>query len=201
MEAIQNRVEAKSAYYENLEPYDKQEEEETSPACDKADDMPLVDTKTPTDEATSGCYDKSILQPEHRKELLERMLESMDRAKCSEKLVVYDESIGREIYAFSIYGGKVHVSGNEGFEYKAMTYEKLVNASLNKSWNYLFNGAFVDEGKLINTVDGILKYYMGIDNDYRKDNKSDSITNHVYESFQKWCDDHKQKEFHFDGRI
>ena len=82
-----------------------------------------------------------------------------------------------------------------------MTYEKLVNASLNKSWNCLFNGAFVDEGKLINTVDGILKYYMDIDNEYRKDNKSDSITNHVYESFQKWCDDHKQKEFHFDGRI
>ena len=201
MEAIQNRVEAKSAYYENLEPYDKQEEEEISPACNKANDMPVVDTKMPADEATSGCYDKSILQPEHRKELLERMLESMDRAKCSEKLVEYDESIGREIYAFSIYGGTVHVSGNEGFEYKAMTYEKLVNASLNKSWNYLFNGAFVDEGKLINTVDGILKYYMGIDNDYRKDNKSDSITNHVYESFQKWCDDHKQKEFHFDGRI
>lgn len=201
MEAIQNRVEAKSAYYENLEPYDIQEKEETSLACNKADDMPVVDTKTPADEATSGCYDKSILQPEHRKELLERMLESMDRAKCSEKLVEYDESIGREIYAFSIYGGKVHVSGNEGFEYKAMTYEKLVNASLNKSWNYLFNGAFVDEGKLINTVDGILKYYMDIDNEYRKDNKSDSITNHVYESFQKWCDDHKQKEFHFDGRI
>ena len=201
MEAIQNHVKVKNTYYEKLEPYDKQGEQETTQACNQANDMLLVDTKRPADEATSGCYDKSILQPEHRKELLERMLESMDRAKCSEKLVEYDESIGREIYAFSIYGGKVHVSGNEGFEYKAMTYEKLVNASLNKSWNYLFNGAFVDEKKLINTVDGILKYYMDIDNDYRKDNKNDSITNHVYESFQKWCDDHKQKEFHFDGRI
>lgn len=42
---------------------------------------------------------------------------------------------------------------------------------------------------------------MDIDNDYRKQNKNDSITNHVNDAFQKWCDDHKQKEIHFEGRV
>ena len=159
-----------------------------------------IETYGLLDSDSTAYYDRSILQPERRDELLERMLSSMSKAEHSEKIVEYDEELGREIYAFSIYDGKVHISGNEGFEYKAMTYEKLVNASLNKSWNCLFKGSIVGESKLIDTVNGILKYYMDIDSDYRRNNKSDSITNHVDEAFEKWCDDHKQKEFHFDGR-
>ena len=34
----------------------------------------------------------------------------------------------------------------------------------------------------------------------RKYTRNDPIANHVDEAFEKWCDDHKQKEFHFDGR-
>lgn len=159
-----------------------------------------VDTKGQIDSDSSTCYDKGIFQPARREELLEKMLNSMGKVEGLEKITAYDESIGKEIYAFSIYDGKVHVSGNEGFENKAMTYERLVNASLNKSWNCLFKGAIVGEEKLLETVDGILKYYMNIDNEYKKSNKNDSITNHVEDAFQKWCDDHKQKEIHFDGR-
>ena len=200
MEAIQNRVDSNDIYYDSLALNEVSKEVTDNSLCGKSIDAPPVETNGLIDSDSTACYDKSILQPERRGELLERMLSSMKKAESSEKIVQYDEDLGREIYAFSIYDGKVHVSGNEGFEYKAMTYEKLVNASLNKSWNYLFKGSMVSESKLIDTVDGILKYYMNIDNDYRKKDKNDSITNHVDEAFQKWCDDHKQREIHFDGR-
>lgn len=200
MEAIQNHVDSNNIYYDNSASHDVSNVVVDNSLCGKSNDTPPVKTTGLIDSDSTACYDKSILQPERRGELLERMLSSMKKAESSEKIVQYDEDLGREIYAFSIYDGKVHVSGNEGFEYKAMTYEKLVNASLNKSWNYLFKGSMVSESKLIDTVDGILKYYMNIDNAYRKKDKNDSITNHVDEAFQKWCDDHKQRENHFDGR-
>ena len=200
MEAIQNRVDSNDIYYDSLALNEVSKEVTDNSLCGKSNDAPPVETNGLIDSDSTACYDKSIFQPGRRGELLERMLSSMSKAESSEKIVQYDENLGREIYAFSIYDGKVHVSGNEGFEYKAMTYEKLVNASLNKSWNYLFKGSMVSESKLIDTVDGILKYYMNIDNDYRKKDRNDSIVNHVDEAFQKWCDDHKQKEFHFNGR-
>lgn len=200
MEAIQNHVDSNNIYYDRSASNAVSEEVTNNSLCGKSNDAPPVETNGLVDSDSTACYDKSIFQPERRGELLERMLSSMSKAESSEKIVQYDEDLGREIYAFSIYDGKVHVSGNEGFEYKAMTYEKLVNASLNKSWNCLFKGSMVSESKLIDTVDGILKYYMNIDNDYRKKDRNDSIVNHVDEAFQKWCDDHKQKEFHFNGR-
>ena len=201
MDAIQNNIDSKNIYYDNSVSNKEVDAGTGIQSNNAGDNLPPVETQGLMDSDQPVCYDKSILQPEHRGELLERMLSSMSKAANSEKIVEYDEDLGREIYAFSIYDGKVHVSGNEGFEYKAMTYEKLVNASLNKSWNCLFKGSMVSESKLIDTVDGILKYYMNIDNDYRKKDKNDSITNHVDEVFQKWCDDHKQREIHFDGRI
>ena len=200
MEAIQNHVDSNNIYYDSSASNAVSIEVTNNSLCGKSNDAPPVETNGLIDSDSTACYDKSIFQPERRGELLERMLSSMSKAESSEKIVQYDEDLGREIYAFSIYDGKVHVSGNEGFEYKAMTYEKLVNASLNKSWNCLFKGSMVSESKLIDTVDGILKYYMNIDNAYRKKDKNDSITNHVDEAFQKWCDDHKQREIHFDGR-
>lgn len=200
MEAIQNHVDSNNIYYDSSASNVVSKEVTNNSLCGKSNDTPPVETNGLIDSDSTACYDKSILQPERRGELLERMLSSMKKAESSEKIVQYDEDLGREIYAFSIHDGKVHVSGNEGFEYKAMTYEKLVNASLNKSWNCLFKGSMVSESKLIDTVDGILKYYMNIDNDYRKKDRNDSIVNHVDEAFQKWCDDHKQREIHFDGR-
>ena len=201
MEAIQNHVDSKNIYYDSSASNAVSKEVTNNSLCGKSNDAPPVETNGLVNSDSTACYDKSILQPEHRNELLERMLSSMKKAESSEKIVQYDKDLGREIYAFSIYDGKVHVSGNEGFEYKAMTYEKLVNASLNKSWNCLFKESIVGESKLIDTVEGILKYYMNIDNEYRKKNKDDSITNHVEDAFQKWCYDHKQEEIHFDGRI
>ena len=201
MEAIQNRVDSNDIYYDSSALNAASKEVTDNSLCGKSIDAPPVETNGLIDSDSTACYDKSIFQPERRGELLERMLSSMSKAVSSEKIVQYDEDLGREIYAFSIYDGKVHVSGNEGFEYKAMTYEKLINASLNKSGDCLFKGLTVDEAELIDKVDGILKYYMDIDNDYRKNNKGDSITNHINEAFQKWCDDHQQKELHFDGRI
>lgn len=198
--AIQNDIASKNIYSENSLSNSKVDVDTDVKSNNTEGSFPPIETQDLIDSDQSTCYDKSILQPERRGELLERMLSSMSKAVSSEKIVQYDEDLCREIYAFSIYDGKVHVSGNEGFEYKAMTYEKLVNASLNKSWNCLFKGSMVSESKLIDTVDGILKYYMNIDNDYRKKDRNDSIVNHVDEAFQKWCDDHKQREIHFDGR-
>ena len=197
---VHNSVDSKKYYYDNLATNEKSDGVTDKISDDKTNDTPSVETKGLIDSDSTACYDRNIFQPERRGELLERMLSSMSKAEHSEKIVEYDEELGREIYAFSIYDGKVHVSGNEGFEYKAMTYEQLINASLNKSWNCLFKGAIVEESRLIDTVNGILKYYMDIDSDYRRNNKSDSITNHVDEAFQKWCDNHKQREIHFDGK-
>ena len=201
MDAIQNHIDSENIYHTNSVSYNEAAVATDVKLNNSEDSLPPIETQGLIDSEQPVCYDRSILQPERRGELLERMLSSMNKAENSEKIVEYDEDLGREIYAFSIYDGKVHVSGNEGFEYKAMTYEKLINASLNKSWNCLFKGLTVDEAELIDKVDGILKYYMDIDNDYRKNNKGDSITNHINEAFQKWCDDHQQKELHFDGRI
>lgn len=162
----------------------------------KNEELPISPNGIIDPDATS-CYNKNILHPERRNELLDRMLHSMNYVETSGKICEYDESIGREIYSFRVQDGKVVVSGNEGFEGKARAYETLVNASLNKSWNYLFKGILVGETELMEKIDGILKYYMNIDNDYKKNNKKDSITNHVYDAFQKWCNEHEQKETHF----
>ena len=201
MEGVHNYIDSNYSYYDNSVSEVVDENKSKTHNKESSLETPPITTNGVMDTDSPVCYDRSILQPEHREELLERMLNSMSKANQSEKIVEYDESLGREIYAFSIYDGKVHVSGNEGFEYKAAAYEKLINASLNKSWNCLFKGAIVGETELLNTVEGILKYYMDIDNDYRKQNKNDSITNHVNDAFQKWCDDHKQKEIHFEGRV
>ena len=200
MEMIHNNIDSKNVYSEKALSNSEVDIDAGAKSNNTEVSFPPIETQGLIDSEQSTCYNKSIFQPERRGELLERMLSSMSKAESSEKIVQYDEDLGREIYAFSIYDGKVHVSGNEGFEYKAMTYEKLVNASLNKSWNCLFKGSMVSESKLIDTVDGILKYYMNIDNDYRKKDRNDSIVNHVDEAFQKWCDDHKQREINFDGR-
>ena len=80
-----------------------------------------------------ACYDKNILHPDRREELLSKMISSMDKLERTGKVEEYDSEIGREIYSFYIEDGKVNFSGNKGFEEKARAYEKLINASLNKS--------------------------------------------------------------------
>ena len=145
-----------------------------------------------------ACYDKNILHPDRREELLSKMISSMDKLERIGKIEEYNPEIGREIYSFYIEDGKVNFSGNKGFEEKARAYEKLINASLNKSWFQLFKSNVVGENELHNKIDEIFKFYSNINNEIVKKDKKDSIENHLDEAFQRWCDEHKEERFHLD---
>lgn len=102
-----------------------------------------------------------------------------------------------EIYSFSIYDGKVHISGSEEFASKARVYERLVNTSLNSSWNQLFHSGFVSEKNLVNTVDGILRFYMDEDYAIQRKDITDSIENHISDAFDKWEKTIQPESVHF----
>ncbi len=106
-----------------------------------------------------------------------------------------------EIYAFSFYDGKVHVTGGEGYEDKAATYEKLLNASLKCTFQWSWNGRVVPEEQVLNKLHDMLQYYMDIDNEIYKADSKDSIVNHAGEAFAQWSNDNRPKNLHFESRI
>lgn len=182
-----------------IEKESKQEAEKT----EKTEKTEPVCSMTGTlDPDASLCYDRKLFQPEHRQEMLEKMINSMSRAEEHDKIKeLKDVAWNGEIYVSTIRNGKVHISGGKGYENKARTYETLVNASLNRSWNCLFRGSMVKETELLDKVSEVLKYYSNIDCEIAKKDKNDSIVNHADEAFQRWCSDFKPKNYHFDGRI
>lgn len=202
MIGVQNDISTNSNYYDNSVLEKNVVEQSTDKGKDIHTDELAIETSRSVDPDASSCYDKSLFQPEHRDELLAKMMNSMSRAENHEKIYkLEDMAYCNEVYAFSFSDGKIHVSGGEGYEHKAAAYERLVNASLNRSWSTLFGGGMVSENDLINTVDGMLKYYTGIDHEIIKNNKNDSIVNHVNDAFQRWCEEHPISTVRFDSRI
>lgn len=112
-----------------------------------------------------STYSKKTLLGMDKKDILANMLEHMSNAEKSEKIRELKGEINpAEIYSFRINNGKVEISGGDGFSGKARAYEKLVNASLNSSWNQLFHSSSISENSLMDKINGIFRFYM--DEDY-----------------------------------
>lgn len=150
-----------------------------------------------------AVYDRKLTGDveENSQKLLEGLLDSADNLE--ELTCIYgpeDMIDPGEIYAISIYDGKVHVTGGEGYEDKAAAYEKLLNASLRCVWNWSWGGRAVREEQVLNKLVDTLHYYMDVDTKIRKADSNDSIVNHVGEAFEQWRADNRPMNVHFEKR-
>ncbi len=146
-------------------------------------------------------YSKEDFSPENREDLLSKMLKSMNKVDGLPKIRKLENEVdASEIYATTISNGKITITGGEKYQYKARAYEKLVNASMNCLWSRMPNVSLVSETDVLNQASGLLKYYMAIDNDVRKNDKTDSIVNHVEEAYTKWQSEFVPQRYHFEGR-
>ena len=149
-----------------------------------------------------STYSKKTLLGMDKKDILANMLEHMSNAEKSEKIRELKGEINpAEIYSFRINNGKVEISGGDGFAGKARAYEKLVNASLNSSWNQLFHSSSISENSLIDKINGIFRFYMDEDYSIQKQDRKDSIANHITDAFDKWKKSIQPERMHFNGRI
>ncbi len=149
-----------------------------------------------------STYSKKTLLGMDKKDILANMLEHMSNAEKSEKIRELKGEINpAEIYSFRINNGKVEISGGDGFAGKARAYEKLVNASLNSSWNQLFHSSSISENSLMDKINGIFRFYMDEDYSIQKQDRKDSIENHITDAFDKWKKSIQPERMHFNGRI
>lgn len=149
-----------------------------------------------------STYSKKILLGMDKKDILANMLEHMSNAEKSEKIRDLKGEINpAKIYSFRINNGKVEISGGDGFAGKARAYEKLVNASLNSSWNQLFHSSSISENSLMDKINGIFRFYMDEDYSIQKQDRKDSIENHITDAFDKWKKSIQPERMHFNGRI
>lgn len=149
-----------------------------------------------------STYSKNTLLGMDKKDILANMLEHMSNAEKSEKIRDLKGEINpAEIYSFRINNGKVEISGGDGFAGKARAYEKLVNASLNSSWNQLFHSSSISENSLMDKINGIFRFYMDEDYSIQKQDRKDSIENHITDAFDKWKKSIQPERMHFNGRI
>ena len=149
-----------------------------------------------------STYSKKTLLGMDKKDILANMLEHMSNAEKSEKIRELKGEINpAEIYSFRINNGKVEISGGDGFSGKARAYEKLVNASLNSSWNQLFHSSSISENSLMDKINGIFRFYMDEDYSIQKQDRKDSIENHITDAFDKWKKSIQPERMHFNGRI
>lgn len=149
-----------------------------------------------------STYSKKTLLGMDKKDILANMLEHMSNAEELEKIRELKGEINPgEIYSFCINNGKVKISGGDGYANKARAYEKLVNASLNSSWNQLFHSSSISENHLMDKIDSILHFYMDVDYAIQKQDRNDSIENHITDAFDKWEKSIQPERMHFNGRI
>lgn len=105
-----------------------------------------------------------------------------------------------EIYGISVYGGKVHVSGGDGYHDKARAYEKLLNASLGCQFRWS-HGRVANEDAVLRSLTDMFHYYSAYDEKIYQANHKDSIANHVGEAFESWTKEYKPSRTHFAWKI
>lgn len=203
MTTIYENASIQNYYYE----YANESIDKTTTQAERAVVRNDVEENKVVSDASSGInreatYNRKTLLGMDKKDILANMIDHMHYAETSEKIRDLKNEINPgELYSFRIDGGKIRVSGSDGFAGKAKAYERLVNASLNSSWNQMFKGDSVSEDSLMNKVDGILRFYMDEDYAIKKNNRMDSIENHITDVFDKWKKLIQPEQIHFDGKI
>ena len=204
MTTIQDNISRESNYYEYS---NKTADNKTVASNDNTIDDNNLEEKEIVSDASNelyqeNTYSKRTLLEIDKKDIFANMLEHMSNAEELEKIRELKGEINPgEIYSFCINNGKVKISGGDGYANKARAYEKLVNASLNSSWNQLFHSSSISENHLMDKIDSILHFYMDVDYAIQKQDRNDSIENHITDAFDKWEKSIQPERMHFNGRI
>lgn len=204
MTSIRDNSGVQNNYYDyaNNTVVNNQKAQDENVVADNNSDEKMSVGNSSNELSQESTYSKKTLLGMDKKDILANMLEHMSNAEKSEKIRELKGEINpAEIYSFRINNGKVEISGGDGFAGKARAYEKLVNASLNSSWNQLFHSSSISENSLMDKINGIFRFYMDEDYSIQKQDRKDSIENHITDSFDKWKKSIQPERMHFNGRV